>query len=139
MSLMSPRAMTTLRRNAEKWMVDEIELWTGSTWDDDANDDLEVEHLPGTMVWEGKARIRPTTGPREQAVGETVLALRDADINVPLDAPSPIVDMEVRVKTSEDSALQGRWFRVTDVRVFGQQASRKFSVVQFQRDKDWNP
>lgn len=119
-------------------MVDTLEFWSPSTWDD-ADDDLESEHSPGVLLWEGKGRVRPTKGPREQAVGDSVLALRDADVNVPLDAPEPYVDMEVRVVTSDDPALVGRWLRVTDVRVFGQQATRKFSVIQFQRDKDWNP
>lgn len=130
--------MRTLRTTAERWMVDEVEFWSPSTWSD-TDDDLESEHQAGEQLWSGIGRIRPTTGPREQPVADTVLALRDADINVPLSAPEPFVDMEVRVAASGDPALTGRWFRVTDVRVFGQQASRKFSVVQFQRDRDWNP
>lgn len=136
MSLMSPRALSTIRRTSERWMTDEIELREPSVFAHD-DDTLREEHTPGAVVWTGKARIRPTRGPSEAAVAEGVLALRDADINLPLDAPDPYRDQEVRVVTSQDASLQNRWFRITDVRVFSQQATRQISVVQHQRSRLW--
>jgi hypothetical protein len=135
---MSKRAITTIRRSTEEWMVDEIELWSPSSWSYDETT-LKDEHTPGTKEWEGKARISPTQGPREQAVGDDIIVMRDADVLVPIGAPEPYRDQEVLVKASEDPALVGRWFRITDVRVFSQQAARRFSIVQSQKSRDHDP
>lgn len=134
--MMDARAMSAIRGMVEEWMVDEIEIWSESSSQyDEAT--LRDEHMPGTLYWSGKARISPTTGPREQALAEGVLQMRDADILAPIDA-NPAVDDEVRVVSSADPALQGRWFRITDVRAFSQQASRRFSVVQAQKSRQWD-
>lgn len=136
---MSQRAEKTIQRSTSMWMIDRVELWnpSSSTHDDET---LIEEHEAGEKIWgPGPARIRPTSGPREQAVGDTVLALRDADILLPLTVPLPWVEQEIKVVKSRDTALVGRWFRITDVRVFSQQPARLVSVVQHQRSPDWNP
>jgi hypothetical protein len=135
-SLMSPRALATIRRTTELWMVDVVELWRGTTSDyDDAT--LIESPVAGTKLYDGKARIRPTSGPREQAVAEGVIVMRDAEILFPIDAPLPRIDDELRVQSSPDDALVGTWFRITDVTVFSQQASRRCSAIQAQPSRDW--
>lgn len=131
---MSDRAVTTLRRNALLWMRDEIELWSPST---SSHDDLTLleEHTDGTKEWEGVARISPTRGPREMSIGDAVIALRDADVLIPHSAPSPYKDQEIYIKASLDPELVGRWGKVTDARVFSQQAARKFSITMTQKSR----
>lgn len=117
-------------------MTDEIELREASTFSHD-DETLRESHTPGALVWTGKARIRPTRGPREQAVAEGVLAMRDADVLIPLEAPDPYRDQEVRVLSSQDPSLVDRWFIISDVRAFSQQSARSFSVLQHQRSRLW--
>jgi hypothetical protein len=135
---MTKRAMRTLRPSAHKWMTDEIEIWRPSSSIHDDETLLET-HVPGVKVWEGPARIRPSSGPNEQPISEGVAVMRDADVLIPISAFLPWTDDEVLAKVSEDPALEGRWFRITDVRVFSQQAARKFSVLQQQPSRDWKP
>jgi hypothetical protein len=136
MSLMSPRAIATIRRTTERWMVDTVEVWRGS--DSTHDEDTLVEApVPGDEVYSGKARVRPTRGAREVAIGEGVISLRDADILFPIGTPLLRIDDEVKVVTSEDPALVGTWFRITDVRAFSQQASRSVSAVQAQPSRTW--
>jgi hypothetical protein len=135
---MSPRALHTIRRSTERWMVDQIELWSSSKSEFD-DETMRETHIPGVKKGESKARISPTTGPREQPIGDSVIALRDADILLPIDFVEPSRDDEVLVVSSADPALVGRWFMVTDVRVFSQQAARRISVVQAQRSRNWDP
>jgi hypothetical protein len=135
---MSDRAMATLRRSLNNSMVDTAEVWSSPT---SAHDDstLIESPVPGTLLWTSPVRVTPTRGPREQPVGEGVMAMRDADLLFPWDSPEPIRDQEVKIVTSEDPNLAGRWFRITDVRAHSQQASRRVSAVQFQRSEQWNP
>ena len=136
MSLMTPRAIQTMRRTALRWMVDTVEVWRGSSSEFDDVTHIE-DPVDGTKIWEGPARVRPTSGPREQAISEGVLTMRDADILYPLTAQMLRRDDEVFVKTSDDPELQGTWFRVTDVRAFSQQAARKASMIQAQPSRLW--
>jgi len=117
-------------------MTDTIEVWrdTDSSLDDGT---LVESTVAGTRIYNGKARVRPTRGPREQPVSEGVMSMRDADFLVPIDATIPMINDEVYVALSTDPGLQGTWFRVTDVRVFSQQAARGFSGVQAQPSKRW--
>jgi hypothetical protein len=135
---MSPRAIATIRRSTNQWMIDEIEVWDKPSSEHDDNTLVE-SHTSSQLLWESKARITPTRGPREQPVGEGVMVMREADILIPHDSPAPIRDQQVRVKSSADPSLVGRWFSITDVRASSQQAARRFSVVQHQRSEDWNP
>ena len=117
-------------------MVDELIIRRGSS--SEHNDDtLRETYQEGDVVYQGKGRVRPTRGPREQAVSEGVIVMRDADFDIPIDAPLPRRDDEVYVSSSADSALEGMWFRITDVRVFSQQATRRFSGVQAQPSRLW--
>ena len=117
-------------------MVDEIEIWRDpqQTYDSDT---LIASFTGGNLVYEGKGRVRPTRGPREQAISEGVIALRDADFLIPINATTPRRDDEVFVKSSEDPSLEGTWFRITDVRAFSQQAARGFSALQGQPSRLW--
>lgn len=117
-------------------MVDQIQIWRdpSQTYDSDT---LIAFFSGGNMVYDGKGRIRPTRGPREQAINEGVIALRDADFLIPIDAATPRRDDEVFVVDSEDPALVGTWFRITDVRAFSQQAARGFSALQGQPSRLW--
>lgn len=136
MSFMSDRAVKTIRKTSESAMVDTLLIRRGSssTHDDTT---LRDEYQPGDTIYQGKGRVRPTRGPREMGVAEGVITMRDADFDIPVDAPLPRRDDEVNVVASSDSALQGTWFRITDVRVFSQQAARKFSGVQAQPSRLW--
>jgi len=136
MSLMSPRAIKTIRRTTERWMVDAIELWRGTSSEYDPSTLVESP-IAGSRIYSGKARIRPTSGPREQSVAEGVIAMRDAEVLLPVNAPLPRIDDEIYVKRSYDEALTGTWFRVTDVTVFSQQASRRCSAIQAQPSREW--
>lgn len=135
--MLQTRAVNSLRRMAEEHMVDTVRVYRPST--SVLSDDLTETNVPGALVWEGKARISPTQGPREQGVGEGVISMRDADFLIPHDAPLPWMDDEVEVVASADAALVGRWFRITDVRVFSQQAARRFSAIQAQPSRQWGP
>lgn len=135
--MFSERGMKMLRRNAERTMDDTIRVMRPS--DSTLESDLTETNVPGVQVYEGKARITPTRGPREASVGEGVMALRDADIIIPHDSPLVWRDDNVEVVTSADPALEGRSFRVTDVRVHSEQAARRFSCVQVQPSRQWQP
>lgn len=139
MSMMPPSALADLRRMAQKWMVDEIEIWRPPTAQLEADLTASTVADPAGPLIQTICRISPTRGPRQLPVGEGVMALRDADFLTPHDGPLPWVDDEVRVVTSADPMLQGRWFRITDVRVFSQQATRRFSAVQAQPSRQWRP
>lgn len=133
---MSKRALKTIRSTAELAMVDKLLIRRGSSSEHD-DDTLKETYQPGETVYEGKGRIRPTRGPREMGVGEGVIVMRDADFDIPIDAPLPRRDDEVKVVSSSDDGLKGTWFRITDVRVFSQQAARRFSGVQAQPSRLW--
>ena len=117
-------------------MVDEIQIWRDPDKDYESNT-LIASFSGGTLLYDGKARIRPTRGPREQAINEGVIVLRDADFLIPISAATPWRDDEVFVASSEDPALVGTWFRITDVRAFSQQAARGFSGLQGQPSRLW--
>lgn len=136
MSFMSDRAVKTIRKTSESAMVDTLLIRRGSSSEHD-DTTLREEYLPGDTVYQGKGRVRPTSGPREMAISEGVISMRDADFDIPVDAPLPRRDDEVNVVASADSALEGTWFRITDVRVFSQQAAQRFSGVQAQPSRLW--
>lgn len=119
-----------------EWMTDEIEIWSPSSSEHD-EDTLIESHIEGEKLYEGQARVRPTRGPREHAIEEGVLTLRDADIMIPISEFVPEKDQDVLVTSSEDAGLEGRWFKVTDVRVFSQQGARSFSAIQTQPSRLW--
>lgn len=136
MTMFPPRALADIRTMTAQWLVDTLQVWRGD--DSELNETtLSDEHVEGTKIWEGKGRIRPTRGPREVGVAEGVAAMRDADINFELDVPELRRDDEVLVVSSEDPSLQGTWFRLTDVRVFSQQPTRKASAIQIQASRLW--
>jgi len=117
-------------------MVDTVRTWRGTT--SDFNESTRVESpISGTQLYLGKARIRPTRGPREQPIADGVLTMRDADILLPIDAPQHQVDDEIYVESSQDQTLQGTWFRVTDARSFSQQGAMKLSAIQSQPSRLW--
>lgn len=116
-------------------MVDELAFWRPSS--SELQEDLTETHVPGAKVWEGKCLLTPTEGPREQPVGEGIISMRDADAIIPIDAPTPRIDDEVEITASRDPELVGRWFRVTDVRVYSNQPARRLSMVQAQPSRNW--
>lgn len=118
-------------------MVDTVKVYRDPTRAHD--DDTLIEGLTsdGELVYEGKARVRPTRGARELAIGEGVIAMRDADILFPVDTSDLRRDDEVHVVTSQDPMLEGTWLRLTDVTAFSQRASRNVSAVQSQPSRDW--
>ena len=135
---MSNRAVATLRRTALDWMQDEIELWSPST---STHNDTTLREVitPGVKEWEGVARIGPAQGAREISIGDAVIALRDADVLIPHDAPAPYKDQEIYIKSSQDSELVGRWGKVVSSRVFSQQATRRFSITMAQKSRVYDP
>lgn len=118
-------------------MVDEVAIWRGSTMEHDDGTLVESLDDEGELVYQGKARIRPTGGTREASIGEGVIALRDADVLLPHDSPSVYKDDEVNVLSSDDPDLDDAWFRVTDTTAFSQRSSRSISVVQSQPSRKW--
>lgn len=118
-------------------MVDTVKVYRDPTRAHNDNTLVEALTSAGTLVYEGKARIRPTRGAREIAIGEGVIALRDADILFPVTTSDLRMDDEVHVVTSQDPVLEGTWLRLTDVTAFSQRASRNVSAVQSQPSKDW--
>jgi hypothetical protein len=135
---MSARALKTIRARTERWLVDDVEFWRPSSTEFD-DDTLREELVEGQQVWEGKGRVRPTSGPREAAIAEGVIALRDADILIPVGAFIPRRDDEVYVSSSQNPKVAGRWFRVTDVRAASQEAATRCSAIQAQPSERWHP
>jgi hypothetical protein len=135
--MFSSKALAVLRRNTERWLVDTIEIWRPSTFED-TDDSLVGRRSAGEQVYTGAARLTPSRGPRELAVPEGVIKLRDTDVLIPFASPVPWIDDEVYVATSEDPEMEGRWLRITDVRVASQQAARRFSAIQAQPSRDWH-
>lgn len=136
--MLSTRAMSSVRRTLARFLVDTVRVYS-------------VEHVKGldettlvsnasqrTLVWQGPARITPTSGPGEIAVGDSVVVTRDANIMFPMSAPLFEVDFVVEVVQSQDSSLDGRWFRITNVRTGTQTATRRVSVVQMQPSRQWS-
>ena len=136
MSLMSKRAVKTIRRTVERGMVDQLVIRRGSSSEHD-NETLRDEYQPGSVIYSGKGRVRPTRGPREQAVSEGVIVMRDADFDIPVDASLPRRDDEVYVSASDDPSLEGTYFRISDVRLFSQQPARQFSGIAAQPSRLW--
>lgn len=128
--------MTTVRRDMQKWMSDEIEIIRGSSSTPDENTLIESA-VTGTLFWQGPCRISPSRGPREISIGEDAIVMRDADFLIPFDAPIPRRDDEVRVLDSFLPSLVGMWYRITDVRVHSHQATLKFAAIQSQPSSNW--
>jgi hypothetical protein len=123
----------------DRFMVDVIEVYDISDSEESVFDPVTLTSSPkqGDLVYDGPARVRPTRGPKEMAVGESVIVMRDADFSLPWNAPAVQRDQMIRVKSTEDPELQGRWFRITDATLAGQSATRKCSGVQVQPSRLW--
>lgn len=151
MSLLSPRMLKTMRRTMNKFMIDEVEVYRIGDQSESIFDPDTITSTPkdGTMIYDGVARLRPTSGPREIAVGESVMVLRDADFSFPWDAPEFQRDDMIFHKGyitglfdenfTEPFAVNAtaRWFRVTDVTLAGQQATKRCSALQIQPSRVW--
>lgn len=126
-------ALGYIRSQLELWMLDEVAITrpsTEQTWDPETG----ITNPPtSTGVYTGKARIAPTRGPSDVAVGEEVFTWRDTDIYIPWDAPLPRSDDLIEITDAhDDPALVGRVFRVTTVRVGTLNVERKMSCTSLE-------
>lgn len=112
-------------------MVDTVAVYRRGEMAVDSDTNLSTFTL-GEKIYEGPGRVRPSRGPSEKDMGEGNIAHRDADINIPHDAPLPHRDDYVQVVDSKDTALVDQWTRILDVRLFSQQMMRQMSVTMDQ-------
>lgn len=138
-SLLSPLALRTIRKTMDRFMVDTIEVYDIGDSEESLFDPATLTSSPkqGVLVYSGPARVRPTRGPKEMAVGESVIVMRDADFSLPWNAPAVERDQLILVVATEDPELAGRWFRITDATLAGQSATRKCSGAQVQSSRLW--
>lgn len=130
--------LTYVQKQVEQFMVDTVTITRPTAGSFDAN---TGRHTTGTLstIYTGKARLAPTRGPREMALGEEIVAMRDTDCYIPIGSPAPRRDDLITVNTSRDPQNVGRVFRITDVRVGSYTASRQLSAVQMEPSETWQP
>lgn len=120
-----PRQLARVREVAEDFMLDSIKVERpqGRSFNESTGIATTATQ---TLIYEGRARIAPTS-PSVEEVGEELVSWRDADFYIPNDAPEVRVDDIITV-TAADSGGVGRVWRVTAVRHATLQASRKVSA-----------
>lgn len=107
--------------------------------------DGSLDVASGQVVYEGKGRVYPVSGPLTLNLGDEPQYFSQAFVSVPLvddvgDNVLPQVDDLVEVLEHPDPLSVGRLFRVTDVEAGGQFAVvRRMQVVGVQRFRSWTP
>lgn len=136
MTFFNDRALRGVRRFVSRTLVDTIEI-RRMTWTHDLDESTLVSgYDSGIVVYSGSARVRPTDQQTE-VVGESVMALRNAGITLPHDAPAIHRDDMVQVTDSANSSLVGRWFQVTEERLAGQEGFKRIEVLSIVPSRTW--
>lgn len=130
--MFTTKQLNEIRTVLGQFLVDECRI-SRPTHQRNFDEDTGVSAYGGeTVIYTGVCRFKPTSGPRETTVGERVVTMRDTDLLLPHDAPDVERDDLVEATSTEDGLLDGRQFKVTDVRVASQQAFRRLSMLQIQ-------
>lgn len=136
MRLLSDRALTAIRETVDRGLVDTVEV-RRKDWEHTLNEETLVGgYSDGEQVYQGRARIRPTSAQTE-AVGESVMMLRNAQITFPDSAPQIRRDDLVRVIDSPNSDLWDRWFHVTEERIAGQEGFKRVTALSIAPSRTW--
>lgn len=139
----TPMARLYVRGYAERNMTAKVRITrpADAVLDDESGD---LSAVTGSVVYVGKARVYPASGPVTYNLGEEVQYFQSSNVSIPLyvgDAPiRPQVDDIVEILEHSDPLTVGKVFRVLDVESGGQlQAARRLQVVGVQRFKSWTP
>lgn len=136
MRLLSDRALKSIRAVVDRGLVDVVEV-RRKDWEHTLNEDTLVGgYGDGEQVYQGRARVRPTNAQTE-AVGESVVMLRNAQITFPDSAPQIRRDDLVRVIDSPNSDLWERWFHVTEERIAGQEGFKRVTALSIAPSRTW--
>lgn len=136
MTLLTEHALRRIRKTAQRFLTDHLEVWR-MTWTEDLNETTLVSgYDTGTMIYEGPGRVRPTSQ-QQQVVGESVAVFRNAGINLPHDAPSIHRNDVIKVATSQNPTLMGRWFQVVEERWATQEGLRRVEGLAIAPSRLW--
>jgi len=100
----------------------------------------ELAAASPTLVYQGRARVSPDSGPLNYSFGDEQQHFTSAVISVPVSAPIlPMVDDVVTVTAHPgDPVMVGRTFAVMDVESGGQWlSSRRLQVTGVQASPEW--
>lgn len=136
MTFFSDRALRSVRKFVRRTLVDTVEI-RRMTWTHDLDENTLVSgYDSGSVIYTGAARIRPTDQQTE-VVGESVMAMRNAGITLPHDAPAIHRDDMVKVTESANSSLVGRWFQVTEERIASQEGFKRVEALSISPSRTW--
>lgn len=116
-------SFTGLRSMVDRFLTDTCVISTPvePVYDPDTGDYPDVT---GTIVYDGKCRVRPSAGPRVVNAGEDTVSLHTYDVWLPWDTTGVEIDQLVTV-TSDDPHLTTRVLRVIDVQGGSETPHRK--------------
>lgn len=136
MTFFNDRALRGVRKFVQKTLTDTVEIRRMS-WTHDLDENTLVSgYDSGVVIYAGAARIRSTTQQTE-VVGESVMAMRDAGMTMPHDAPAIHRDDMVKVTESPNSTLVGRWFQVTEERIASQEGFKRVEMLSIAPSRTW--
>ena len=134
--ILGERALRSARAMISRALVDEVEV-RRMEWDHSLNTDTLVSgYDDGEKIYDGPARVRPTSGQNE-VVGESVMHMRSAQFTLPHTAPQVRRDDVIRVTDSPNGNLIDRWFQVTEERIAGQEAYKRVEAVSIAPSRQW--
>lgn len=138
----SPLAMRYARGFAERNMTAKVRITRPAPASLQPNGELEA--VAASVVYEGKARVYPATGPVTMNLGDENQYFQNSNVSVPLyDGGVPVlpqVDDIVEVLWHDDPLFLNRVFRVMDVEAAGQIPTvRRMQVMGVQRWRSWTP
>lgn len=136
MTFFSERALASVRRFVRRTLVDAVEV-RRLAWTNDLNETTLVSNYDdGTQIHTGPARVRPTTQ-QTIAVGESLMATRNARITFPHDVPAIHRDDVIRITDSPNPELIDRWFQVTGERLAAQEGFVSVEVISIAPSRLW--
>lgn len=116
-----------LRSMAEQFMTDQCTISESSSIEYLENLGHEVD-TPGTVVYAGKCRIRPASGPVVLEVGEGVRSEHRYWVWLPYDVVTVNRNHVVTITVSDDPYLIDRTFVVRDIEGGSEGPHRKLEV-----------
>lgn len=137
----TPLSMQYARGYAERNMTAKVKITrpAPASLDDESGD---LSAVTESVVYIGKARMYPASGPVTMNLGEEVQYFQSSNVSIPLysngEPTRPQVDDIIEILEHPDALAVGKFYRVMDVETGGQfQSVRRMQVVGAQRWRSW--
>ena len=136
MTFIGTRGLASVRKFVARTLVDTVEV-RRMEWEHELNSETLVSgYDSGEVIYTGPARVRPTNGQNE-VVGESVMHLRSARVNLLYDAPAIHRNDVIRVTESANPDLVDRWLQVTEVRLASQEGYKRVETISIAPSRQW--